>query len=120
MKLCFGLRMCKNYFDRQGWKRKKMVAALAVGNKLVLASNLFKTHPSSKSRENFIHAELAVLRHLSPEDENGILYIYRTKHNGNLGMSRPCSECWDLIRATGKIKKVVYTTEFGTASERVL
>jgi len=120
MKLPFGLKMARNYFNKDGWKRKKMVAVLMVGNKMAVSSNIFKTHPSSKSRENWIHCELAVMRHLDKEDRNAVLYIYRSKHDGSLGMSRPCKECLELIKATGKIRKFVYTTELGFASERVL
>ncbi len=68
-----------------------------------------KTHPRSTSPYKTLHAEmdaiLSVPRFLT---EGASLLVVRLDMLGNLVLSKPCSDCYGLIKSVG-IKKVFYT-----------
>lgn len=96
------------------------------------AFNTCKTHPLQKkyNRERFsdddkphyLHAEIHALAPLLNEEiewSKVTVYIARKrKCDGENGMARPCAACMKMIRGLG-VKKVVYTTDFGVAEERI-
>ena len=96
------------------------------------AFNTCKTHPLQKkyNRERFpeddkphyLHAEIHALAPLLNEEiewSKVTVYIARKrKCDGENGMARPCAGCMKMIKSLG-VKGVVYTTNFGTAEERI-
>jgi deoxycytidylate deaminase len=117
MKLPFGMRMAQVLFRKEGFKRKKMTAAFVRGGTLVVCENIFKSHPDSQARENRIHCEHAVLRHVE-DGSGGKVYVYRENALGEFALARPCISCWAILSQKG-IKKVAYTTDHGFAIETV-
>ena len=60
-----------------------------------------------------VHAEMDALRILDRKMIRGsTLYVFRTRKDGSIGNSKPCSRCTKALRALG-VYQVVYTiTEF--------
>lgn len=92
-----------------------MVAAYIQGGTIILSSNIFKSHPDSRARENRIHAEHAVLRHVE-DGAGGRLFVFRATASGQPAMARPCEHCMNLIREK-RIRKIWYSTSDGYVKE---
>lgn len=119
-KLPFGLLQARKGFLNSRFKRKPVGCAYIQGSKIIIGSNDIKTSPLSAmlgSRKNRIHAEVFVLKQIKEGD--GVLYIYRERKNGSLGLARPCQSCLKLIRQKG-IKRIVYSTYGGFAKEKLI
>lgn len=81
---------------------------LAVGvNAYRNARQLFDIIPSYGRS---IHAEEACLKALGGEARGVTMYIARVNNYGVEMMSKPCSNCAQLLKEAG-VKKVVYTIE---------
>lgn len=68
-----------------------------------------------------VHAETACLLPLIKQRADlsrSELYIVRRHKDGSLALSRPCSGCMSLLRASG-VRRVYYSTEGGYACERI-
>jgi deoxycytidylate deaminase len=69
------------------------------------------------------HAETAALSHLIGKDidwKNTSLFVYREKKNGELGCTRPCPACRQLIKDL-QIKNIYFIDENGDyCKERVI
>lgn len=118
-------------------KRQKMGAVIAKKNKVISwGVNSSKTHPTQNfynqkfrfvdklgepgTDVSSIHAEMDALNRCKDKDLKGhTLYVYRQDKNGKLRISRPCKACYQAIVDRG-IKKIVYTTENGIATEMIL
>ncbi len=86
---------------------------VAVRRKIVgLGWNKGKTHPAaSKTISQHIHAELAAIIGVNAKDLRGADIFVARKMRGkgqDLGMSRPCKHCLELIRQAG-VKWMYYT-----------
>ena len=55
------------------------------------------------------HAEAEAIRRIK-NPEGAILYVARVRKRGEIGMSKPCKRCQQLIDEVG-IKRVVYTED---------
>lgn len=59
---------------------------------------------------NVFHAEKRAISRAPRGSLSGaVAYVYRTTKNGQVGSSKPCKRCEDLLRSVG-ISKVCYTT----------
>lgn len=97
-----------------------------------LGCNTNKTHPIqnyyNRYRDDFeepfvpkLHAEINCLnsiRHLDINFRKVKLYIYRTRHDQEHGIARPCPSCMAAIKDLG-IRDIYYTTDDGYSYERV-
>lgn len=64
-----------------------------------------------------VHAEDACLRRIAVT-RGANLYIARVSATGKPRMARPCIRCWALCVEAG-ISKIIYTTNGGSAVERI-
>lgn len=81
-----------------------------------LGCNKGKTHPAAvKCYSGCIHAELAAVLSANTSKLVGadifVCRVYKQDYN-EIGLSRPCIHCMDLIRRS-KIKQIYYTTADG-------
>lgn len=89
-------------------------AVIAVGRRvLALGVNSFRSHPmhvTDPKREASFHAEVAVLRQLNYDVNDGrsVLFVARVNRLGEPMLSMPCPECRLAIAKAG-VGKVVYT-----------
>jgi deoxycytidylate deaminase len=57
------------------------------------------------------HAEMnAIYRVPKSQVKNAVMYVWRVRPDGTLGLSKPCEKCQRLIRKRG-IRNVFYSTE---------
>lgn len=95
-------------------RHKFMVGAcLVIGKSLYLGWNkAYKTDPNSKSEFPTVHAELDAIKKagINRDMSNAKLYIFRQMRNGNVGLARPCIDCYRLIKGTG-IKEFYYSID---------
>lgn len=69
-----------------------------------------------------IHSEVSALLPLIKSKTDltrATIYVYREHKDGKFAMARPCSRCMSLIKKCG-VKNIVYTTEDGIASEKLI
>jgi len=110
-------RLLKEAEEHESTFRVRVVAAVVNKGKIVaIGKNQNKTHPvaarySKHPEAIYLHAEVdainkakRLLRDLSKAE----LHIVRMKHDGSLGLARPCSGCSKCIKAE-KIPKIFYT-----------
>src|SRR5688572_12536858 len=81
--------------------RNKVGAAILKGKTLVsIGWNSDKTHPSSKTRYHAHHAEFSCLIGTRKVDISGAtIFVVRITRRGKTGISKPCTECQEVIRA---------------------
>lgn len=89
------------------------VVALGRGRVLAVGVNSFRSHPmhvTDPKREASFHAEVAVLRQLNYDVNDGrsVLFVARVNRLGEPMLSMPCPECRIAIAKAG-VGKVVYT-----------
>jgi deoxycytidylate deaminase len=100
----------------------KMGAVVYHKNKIlgVGHNHATKTHPKMTLRgiHANIHAELSAIINVPNKSflQHSHMVIYRENKMGGPAIARPCETCRALLRGFG-IKKVVYTTNEGWASE---
>jgi deoxycytidylate deaminase len=68
--------------------------------------NKKRSHPQSKSYMHFIHAELDAI--IDSTNQMGTLmgshadmYVMRITRGGAMATSKPCKECWVLLKEAG-------------------
>lgn len=72
-----------------------------------------------RDKQNTRHAEIGALMTCPKERIRGAtIYVYRQHKDGSLAMARPCKNCMKALIYYG-VKKVVYSTENGWATERI-
>jgi deoxycytidylate deaminase len=117
--------------------KQERIGAVIVNRKRIVSwgISLRKTHPM-QGRYNkirfanntgepgidiaHIHAEMDALNRSKSKDLKGhTMYIYRESMEGDLCMCRPCKGCMQALMDRG-IKKIVYTTPNGVATERII
>lgn len=127
LNLALDIAKCSDY------GRCHMGCVVAQKNRVInTAFNTCKTHPLQKlynkerfpddNTSHYLHAEIHALAPLLNEDIDwSKITVYigrRRKCDGQFGIARPCAGCMKMIKKLG-IKKVVYTTDFGMAEERI-
>jgi deoxycytidylate deaminase len=92
----------------------KLGAVLARGRKVlgVGFNDPLKTHPSSNTYGQKIHAELAAIINARCDLNGATLYVFRSGKNERPLLSKPCLHCQALIEREG-IKTVVFTINDG-------
>ena len=96
--------------------KQRVGAAVFVGSKCVsTASNsMKKTHPKACDHYEwpFPHAEWNALNGLSKQYDlsQATVYIARILHTGDIAQSKPCCECYKVLRDSG-LKAVYYTED---------
>ncbi len=87
-------------------------AVVVQGNRLVSRGHNKpqKTHPKSSNPFRTIHAELAAIINLSPEQlEGATIYVFRWTEGWNPGLAKPCPYCAQMLRDLG-VETVVFST----------
>lgn len=129
-------RECSFKSDYSGCGRARIGSVIAYkGTVLAKGFNTDRTHTAqakyNKWRYNDkgnmylppkCHAEMAALQkiqYLDIDFSKAHIYIYRELRDGSLAMARPCPACMAAIKEMG-IKNVHYTTDCGTAVERII
>lgn len=102
-------------------------AVIVLGHRIVASGSCrSKSHPrnpklKSGSKRRQVCAEcdsiFAASRLLNKEDFRRChIYVARKRHNGTIGLAKPCEYCMELIRELG-IKKIFYTNNSGQIEE---
>lgn len=97
----------------------KHCAIIFKNNKIIsIGVNRFrKTSPNSTTRMNSCHAEYMALGRMKPEDVKGCsMLVVRMKCSGNIGLSKPCNECQEMLKKYN-MRAIYYTTDDGTIEE---
>ena len=94
--------------------------------------NCHKTHPLQRLYNKYrfpeddkphkVHAEIHAISPLLKQDidwRKVVLYIYRRRKDGQLGLARPCDGCMAFIKKLG-IRDIYYTTDDGFCYENIL
>lgn len=74
-------------------------------------------HKSAWKDFSSVHAEEAACN-LPISLTGSTLYIARIKKDNSTGLAKPCINCMAMLKSLG-IKKIVYTTDTGTITERI-
>lgn len=83
--------------------------------------NKYRFNPKRDFPSPKLHAEISCLnsiKHLNINFSKVKLYIYRSRKDIQLGISRPCPSCMAAIKDVG-IKHIYYTTNAGYAYENI-
>ena len=127
----------KQAADISDFKRTHVgCVAIYQGNIIGIACNTNKTHPVQNYYNKYripsgeescaglmpkLHAEINCINSIKNLDINFSkvkLYIYRTRHDQEHGLARPCPSCMAAIKDIG-IKNIYYTTNDGFSYERI-
>ena len=89
-----------------------------------LQAELDQKHFNSDKCLGPIHAEVSALLPLLHKKYNtnlkrAVVYVYRERSDGSLGLAKPCSRCMEVIKSCG-IKKLKYTTYDGYCTEKLV
>lgn len=108
----------KASYAHDSFAHAKVCAIIVRKRKIVsIGFNQKQTHPLQAlfGRNDFsihLHAEIDALRHavriLGEDLQDCILYVARTKENGDIGLACPCEGCMKAIDHFN-VKDVVYT-----------
>lgn len=87
------------------------------GNVISFGWNKNRTHPKAKNYTRKIHAELAALisdyrNFYGNALYYGDMYVVRVTNGGKMATSKPCKDCWILLKEAG-LKSVTYIDEQG-------
>jgi deoxycytidylate deaminase len=100
------------------------IGAVICKGKRVLSTGINQTEhgsaeikPRFKRWESTLHAEadaISKLLHKRRLDDlaGSTIYVTRVLRNGDLGISKPCKHCRDLIESVG-IRRIIYSNELG-------
>ncbi len=90
--------------------KHSMCALVVRKNKIIsVGYNQAKTHPASKTRSSWCHAEFnALVKHYPSELKGCDMFIARVRRSELPGLSKPCKHCQDIIAHYG-IQKVYWT-----------
>lgn len=104
--------LAKKLARKSDHKAHPLGSVLVYKNRVVsVGFNKLRTNPNSNTNFKTTHAEFdAVFGNDLSTTKGSVLYVWRSKKNGEPGMSKPCQFCQQLIKAAG-IKGVFYSTE---------
>jgi len=113
------LRLAEAQAAKSRYERWPVGAVLVRGGRVLAASpNLTRNYAGLAGvpwEECSIHAEMAVLRRVSPR-RGGTMYVARLRRTGVRGMARPCERCEKELTEFG-VRRMVWTIDersFGT------
>jgi len=115
-------RMSQKLAKQSKFPQHKLGAVIVKGNR-ILSTGINSLRSSRIIGKPTLHAEAAAVLKLLKEGRQGDLvgadlYVSRYTRGGNVGLARPCVDCWNLLSAVG-IKRVFYTTDSGVMSESI-
>lgn len=117
------IRIAARQALKSDFKQHRLGAVIVKGGR-VLSTGFNSRRPSRLLHTTTLHAEAAAILKLLKQrrlsDLAGAhIYVTRFTKGGSVGLARPCSACFDLIRSVG-ITRVFYTTNDGnTISESI-
>lgn len=89
----------------RGSGKYRLGAVITKGNRIVSigTNNMVKTHPMiSTGTYKTIHAETAaIIGGLRDRLVGCVIYVYRERGNGDLGLAKPCVDCACILRNHG-------------------
>lgn len=99
------------------FERHRLGAVITKGGS-VISTGYNEIRYTREYRQHTLHAEAsAILKVLKSRRldllANAEIYVSRVRPNGSIGLSKPCSNCMDLIKSVG-ISRIHYTTDYGT------
>jgi deoxycytidylate deaminase len=101
------LRWAAAYAAQSDLYMHKMGAVIVRNGNLYAGGwNKKRSHPQSKSYMHFIHAELAAIINSANQigtltGSNADMYVMRITRGGAMATSKPCKECWVLLKEAG-------------------
>lgn len=101
-------RLARNVSRLSTHQRHHLGAVIVSGGRVLsVGFNQQKSHPAGR----FVgrHAEVVAIQCCDHDLHGAVLYTYRERRDGTLGLARPCPDCLRIIREKG-IKKIVYST----------
>jgi pyrimidine deaminase RibD-like protein len=103
-------KLAKNVAKLSTHKRCKLGAVIVVnGTPVAVGTNRGKTDPNAPFTG--LRAEVVALGNAEKINLKGaILFVYREKKDGSLGLSKPYKYCEEALRLKG-IKRVFYTID---------
>lgn len=102
-------RLARNV-SKHSTHHKHHLGAVLVSSGNVISVGFNKGKSDSKGWVCGIHAEMSAIHSSSRDDLKGaVMFVYRERKDGSLGMARPCQKCMEVLREK-KIKRVYYTT----------
>ena len=109
--------------ESNGTRRARHCAILVRGkDRLSVGYNSYVTHSAMykiNKVKPFLHSEVAAIMGVRHKDLDGAtIYVARVTKGNNIGLSRPCPTCMQVMRMFG-IEKIVYTTDCGFAVEEI-
>jgi deoxycytidylate deaminase len=109
-------RISQKLAKQSSFPQHKLGAVIVKGNR-ILSTGINSRRSSAIIGTSTLHAEAAAVLKLLKEGRQSDLvgsdiYVSRYTRAGNLGLARPCSDCWTLLSAVG-VKRVYYTTSTG-------
>lgn len=112
IKLPWQFRMAKLASKNSSYKQRVGACIFKSGKPVSIGFNyVHKSHPEYAKEFYSIHAEVSALLKLDSDIKNASMYIYR-EHNKDKSpmLAKPCKDCMSAIIASGRIKKIYYTT----------
>ncbi len=108
------LQLAKKIAKKSNHPRYKFGCIIFKKNDIInIGYNQLKTHPKSPHLWKTIHAEFHTILGTDVSDlENSEIVIYMENKNGEVGLSKPCKTCENMLSNVG-IKRIYYTTENG-------
>jgi len=86
-------------------KQHRLGAVIVKGGR-ILSTGFNEIRPSSLLKTNTLHAEASAILKLLKKNKfsdlaGSTMYVTRFTRGGNVGLSKPCQHCTDLIRSVG-------------------
>ena len=82
------------------------------GKPISIGFNRVKTHPISGEFTRTLHAEMDALISARAPLDGATVFVYRERANGDLGLAKPCKNCYKKLVNSG-VKKIYYSTTSG-------
>lgn len=115
------IKLAAKNINNDSNNKVNMVAIIVKGGRVLSIghNNMKKSHSVffNGSHCKAVHAEFAAIREAKyTKDAN--MYVFRLLKRGGIGISKPCSDCMDLIRDKG-IRNITYYDGTKIITERV-
>jgi deoxycytidylate deaminase len=116
------LQMAANVSRSSDHTLHKMGAVIVRGGNVIsVGCNKNRTHPMSKNYYRTIHAELdaMIAAGFVHGTYDGKMYVVRMTKGGAMATSKPCKDCWVLLKQAGILKVTFINGKGEIVSERV-